>query len=127
MFLFNVTAISEIYTYGHPLSLHDALPIWPLLTLGGQGERHPRGGFQRCLLDQLLVDAEAEPERHPDTTVDAAVGPVDHAAVDELGRSVAQQSELQSLMRSSYAVFCFEQKHQPATVHAYHHTTRTIL
>src|SRR3546814_18409869 len=27
-FFFNDTATTEIYTYGHPLSLHDALPIW---------------------------------------------------------------------------------------------------
>src|SRR3546814_550483 len=26
-FVFNVTATTEIYTYGHTLSLHDALPI----------------------------------------------------------------------------------------------------
>src|SRR3546814_11684694 len=26
-FFFNVTATTEIYTYGHTLSLHDALPI----------------------------------------------------------------------------------------------------
>src|SRR3546814_11059232 len=25
---FNDTATTEIYTYGHTLSLHDALPIW---------------------------------------------------------------------------------------------------
>src|SRR3546814_203970 len=28
VFFFNVTATTEIYTYGHTLSLHDALPIW---------------------------------------------------------------------------------------------------
>src|SRR3546814_12687388 len=27
VFFFNVTPTTEIYTYGHPLSLHDALPI----------------------------------------------------------------------------------------------------
>src|SRR3546814_779480 len=30
MFFFNDPATSEIYTYLHTLSLHDALPIWPL-------------------------------------------------------------------------------------------------
>src|SRR3546814_17065398 len=30
-FLFNETASTEIYTYGHTLSLHDALPIWAAL------------------------------------------------------------------------------------------------
>src|SRR3546814_16190203 len=28
IFLFNDTATTEIYTYGHTLSLHDALPIY---------------------------------------------------------------------------------------------------
>src|SRR3546814_20738321 len=28
LFFFNDTATTEIYTYCHPLSLHDALPIW---------------------------------------------------------------------------------------------------
>src|SRR3546814_16433688 len=28
VFFFNDTATTEIYTYGHTLSLHDALPIW---------------------------------------------------------------------------------------------------
>src|SRR3546814_19204781 len=32
-FFFNDTATPEIYTYGHTLSLHDALPIFPLAGL----------------------------------------------------------------------------------------------
>src|SRR3546814_11970786 len=31
-FFFNDTATTEIYTYGHTLSLHDALPILPPCT-----------------------------------------------------------------------------------------------
>src|SRR3546814_11644877 len=30
MFFINDTATTEIYTYGHTLSLNDALPIWPV-------------------------------------------------------------------------------------------------
>src|SRR3546814_3270684 len=30
-FFFNETATTEIYTYGHTLSLHVALPIWPAI------------------------------------------------------------------------------------------------
>src|SRR3546814_936242 len=37
-FFFNDTATTEIYTYGHTLSLHDALPIC---------RRHPRGAGRR--------------------------------------------------------------------------------
>src|SRR3546814_18539356 len=36
MFFFNDTATTEIYTYGHTPSLHDALPIWPDLIAGGR-------------------------------------------------------------------------------------------
>src|SRR3546814_11094021 len=31
-FFFKHTATTEIYTYGHTLSLHDALPIWPTIA-----------------------------------------------------------------------------------------------
>src|SRR3546814_20563142 len=34
-FFFNDTATTEIYTYLHTLSLHDALPIWPLAPSEG--------------------------------------------------------------------------------------------
>src|SRR3546814_20715031 len=34
VFFFNDTANTEIYTYGHTLSLHDALPITPDYALG---------------------------------------------------------------------------------------------
>src|SRR3546814_17818150 len=31
VFFFNDTATPEIYTYGHTISLHDALPIWKII------------------------------------------------------------------------------------------------
>src|SRR3546814_15211063 len=34
LFFFNVTATTEIYTYGHTLSLHDALPICAGFAIG---------------------------------------------------------------------------------------------
>src|SRR3546814_11798448 len=33
-FLFNDTATTDIYTYGHTLSLHDALPIYLFVMAG---------------------------------------------------------------------------------------------
>src|SRR3546814_13287365 len=33
VFLLNDPSTTAIYTYGHPLSLHDALPIWPQARL----------------------------------------------------------------------------------------------
>src|SRR3546814_13842509 len=47
VFVFNVTATTEIYTYGHTLSRHDALPIW-------QGDAYvaaTRPDVQRVWLD----------------------------------------------------------------------------
>src|SRR3546814_15451398 len=72
-FFFNDTATTEIYTYAHTLSLHDALPIWPRLiaSLPGCGKmrlqrREPRGVIlphpvERDEHQRLqLVDADAE-------------------------------------------------------------------
>src|SRR3546814_3515759 len=58
VFLFNATATTEIYTYGHTLSLHDALPILrsqlrvparprSAALAGGRGLRHPAGRHDR--------------------------------------------------------------------------------
>src|SRR3546814_8085543 len=79
-FCFNDTATTEIYTYLHTLSLHDALPISasrpsPEIASetsrsGAGSDRAPRSGH----------------------------------------RSEEHTSELQSLMRISYAVFCLKKK-----------------
>src|SRR5213082_1308254 len=39
-FFFNDTATTEIYTVSDTLSLHDALPIWPLLELLAEIQQH---------------------------------------------------------------------------------------
>src|SRR3546814_5318431 len=49
------------------------------------------------------------------------VGVVLRRKADALGRSAEHTSELQSLMRISYAVFCLKQKNQQYT----HHNTCT--
>src|SRR3546814_19398389 len=76
-FLCNDTATPEIYTYGHTLSLHDALPFY-------QRPDHPQRMVRR------------DPIPKPD--------------VREQTRSEEHTSELQSLMRISYAVFCLKKK-----------------
>src|SRR3546814_20187396 len=38
VFFFNDTATTEIYTDGHTLSLHDALPIWEQALDDGSGD-----------------------------------------------------------------------------------------
>src|SRR3546814_6188395 len=118
---FNDTATTEIYTYGHTLSLHDALPIWPphdlsaaagtRLRLGpGPGAAHRacrrHGGGGRGHHARLGPDARRrarcplgalrrKPRRGPTAL-----------------RSEEHTSELQSLMRISYAVFCLKKKKQ---------------
>src|SRR3546814_11672358 len=84
-FFFNESATTEIYTYCHTLSLHDALPIsraavaafaLRALAFGGCGACGRFGAAEQAL----------EP------------------------RSEEHTSELQSLMRISYAVFCLKKK-----------------
>src|SRR3546814_16331281 len=55
-FFFNATATTEIYTYCHTLSLHDALPIYPV-----QKQRDPRRVPHAARLDQRK---HGRPPRH---------------------------------------------------------------
>src|SRR3546814_8821380 len=85
-FFCNATATTEIYTYGHTLSLHDALPICRLRRPPAPARTRP-----------------ARPGRMPRRR--AGAGPP-----ARLLRSEEHTSELQSLMRISYAVFCLKKK-----------------
>src|SRR3546814_6420924 len=105
MCFLNITATTKIYTYLHTLSLLDALPICLHGQLRSGQRRHRdrrfhrpgrpgRGPVQQGLLRKLLPRAEGR--RH----TGAAVGV----------RSEEHTSELQAIMRSSYAVFCIKKK-----------------
>src|SRR3546814_8079014 len=109
IFLFNYTTTPEIYPYFHTLSLHAALPIsnhetvWrsDALTVYEEG----------CL---SLPEQYAEVER-PDKIrfryLDEKGVPQEREAEGLLAtRSEEHTSELQSLMRISYAVFCLKKK-----------------
>src|SRR3546814_7826499 len=85
-FFFNDTATTEIYTYRHTLSLHDALPISRLRT------SFPLPA--RCSSSDLTKT------RAPSNSGTAS------------RRSEEHTSELQSLMRISYAVFCLKKKNK---------------
>src|SRR3546814_13686403 len=52
IFFFNDTATTEIYTYGHTLSLHDALPIFDGLGQHAGGHHALVGHIQRALYAQ---------------------------------------------------------------------------
>src|SRR3546814_4679119 len=74
VFFFNETATTEIYTYLHTLSLHDALPI-------SSASARPCAA-RPCRASRMCCRMQ-------------------------IGRAT---SELQSLMRISYAVFCLKKK-----------------
>src|SRR3546814_969131 len=118
---FNDTATTEIYTYGHTRSLHDALPIYED-RWGGEMEwdRAHRGksdlygesiyttrwevfgNYQLPVKDQVLFRFSTNGHRQ--------------------NRSEEHTSELQSLMRISYAVFCLQTK----THYSVHTTTHRV-
>src|SRR3546814_4211782 len=107
LFFFNNTTTTEIYTYCHTLSHLDALPnlhrrcgagrrcgtrrrLWGRRGASSRLDRRPlRGDFRRPVADG---------------------GPAAVVAVRRGLRSEEHTSELQSLMRISYAVFCLKQK-----------------
>src|SRR3546814_3095288 len=105
---FNDTATTEIYTYCHTRSLHDALPVSFGLDDPRQSDRADgaevcgvsvgHGGAQR-----LTGMAKSAPARMP-------VGQRDVTVLTLVKRSEEHTSELQSLMRISYAVFCLKKK-----------------
>src|SRR3546814_2924242 len=133
MFFFDDTATTEIYTYCHTLSLHDALPIYHEPA----GQRHLLGEASALGPDRVLGDLADDHLLRLQDLLDAQVGgrlgaalevlrvvldvsAVEHGVlgrgdVDERRlhagqRSEEHTSELQSLMRISYAVFCLKQK-----------------
>src|SRR3546814_2762536 len=145
VFLFNDTASTEIYTYGHTLSLHDALPICteiPDVTLPPEldrvlrdYERAWRAGDAAALASLFTEDGFILQSNRPPIRGRSAIqatyedqgegGPLRLRALafttaDTIGyiigaysydnRSEEHTSELQSLMRISYAVFCLKNK-----------------
>src|SRR3546814_8212704 len=113
-FFINDTEPTENYTYCHPLSLHDALPICrqgrhaevshsraasnrrrPRPT--GWWERFPQGHTRSCSSSRAGSSHAARTVR-------------ENCAGVPVTRSEEHTSELQSLMRISYAVFCLKKK-----------------
>src|SRR3546814_8691226 len=147
-FFFNDTATTEIYTYGHTLSLHDALPIYwryeleANQTLGKWGSTKLRVVYVDAedFVDVVPVDGGESVGNIPGAWAAAVLwsatvnldpaglkGVKIEASVDletsrlrdpftgerrrwsgfqDRSRSEEHTSELQSLMRISYAVFC---------------------
>src|SRR3546814_5600459 len=104
--VFNDTAATEIETYGHPLSLHDALPICTDSTTAAVGR-----GRRRVLTapdSHAGTLLEVDDLRTSFVTPRGVVTAVDGVSLSLERRSEEHTSELQSLMRISYAVFCLK-------------------
>src|SRR3546814_9629311 len=94
---FNDTATTEIYTYCHTLSLHDARPI-------------SRACWSTSLRSRDSL-AMLEPAfTTPRNSLWKACRNRWRRSLKPLVRSEEHTSELQSLMRISYAVFCLKKK-----------------
>src|SRR3546814_4746595 len=97
-FFFNDTATTEIYTYVHTLSLHDALPIC-FYSFGNAHFLRWRRKFN------VAANRKATGHHSPWAGYIRFLPKANDAR-----RSEEHTSELQSLMRISYAVFCLKKK-----------------
>src|SRR3546814_4957301 len=113
-FFFNVTATTNIYTYCHTLSLHDALPISGAWCWGWLARTVCRSGMRSPPVFLTFVSRRSCRPTVDDTLMRLASSK----------RSEEHTSELQSLMRISYAVFCLKKQNNITTLHQ-HHTNLT--
>src|SRR3546814_12242319 len=109
--VFTDTANTEIYTYLHSLSLHDALPISADPSTPSRNSS-PRS---RTSSTAGTTDATRSPGPRPPTR-SCPTPPVNETQTRDTRfpnphrRSEEHKSELQSLMRTSYAYFCLKNK-----------------
>src|SRR3546814_7528064 len=127
---FNDSATTDIYTDGHPLSLHDALPIslrrgLPAHACRLDRRRPPRPPAlrQRAAAGRALDSDNPVGANRGATALRNSLRPVSREPGEstpgsrpcptrrrQSARSEEHTSELQSLMRISYAVFCLQKK-----------------
>src|SRR3546814_17515905 len=114
-FFFNETATPEIYTYCHTLSLNYALPIYSTLPCTAGQSLPYRVNFVRFALS---LRPRVRRIRGMSLSADlfwSFRSPYSYLAIGRYralaaSRSEEHTSELQSLMRISYAVFCLKKK-----------------
>src|SRR3546814_13317369 len=104
VFFFNDTATTEIYTYLHTLSLHDALPISSI----GSGATSPTPSSISS--GNHVASGACMANRTRRRSARAGRGSTPSWRCCGPRRSEEHTSELQSLMRISYAVFCLKKK-----------------
>src|SRR3546814_20815506 len=99
------TATTEIYTSWHTLSLHDALPIYPGRTDDNSAP------IDCCKESRMIWACRASPPALSSMSRSSRLMmKVTPDALTTCTRSEEHTSELQSLMRISYAVFCLKKK-----------------
>src|SRR3546814_10609945 len=117
-----VPATPEIYTHRHTLSLHGALPICGARRDGGKYHVEviaiDFGEAPLVELGQRIQWFAREVGQNADHQWQFFLfdGIADFHVIGDLdaGRSEEHTSELQSLMRNSYAVFCLKKKIRPS-------------
>src|SRR3546814_1675942 len=115
-FFCNETATTEFYTYGHTLSLPDALPIYSrrrsqsLVSYGHELSRHHRVARDVRLHRQVGRRLVALRRSGKIAPADGLAPTRLRSRLEPPARSEEHTSELQSLMRISYAVFCLKKK-----------------
>src|SRR3546814_10680472 len=115
------TACTVSITYGHPLALSDALPS--CVNEASVPRRKPRTmGLEFALFWQARLDSGAPSAPRGARTLEHALACVfrkengfetvktEKPPGISRGRSEEHTSELQSLMRTSHAVFCLKKK-----------------
>src|SRR3546814_6910359 len=129
--MYNDTATTELYPDLHTLSRHDSLPIsGHNSAAAGKSDRPRRESSEPCSCDQGSCDGSrhADPNPHSRWRSGGAVSvwkalrrcrsatrchqPQSGQAPVDCARSEEHTSELQSLMRTSYAVFCLKKKNK---------------
>src|SRR3546814_3091324 len=126
LFFFNCTATTEIYTSLHTLSLHAALPIcrWACSSINvvasdwsSEPQLAPmRTGLPYCSANSISC-ANWVSRFLPKPTLPGLMRYLARASAQAgslASRSEEHTSELQSLMRISYAVFCLKKKNEKA-------------
>src|SRR3546814_5881573 len=108
-FFFKYTATHEIYTFCHTLSLHDALPISRCCATAraGCGSAPSTAWRTGCCACTGRTRSCPKASRSSTATTSCAWS---IAWSSSSNRSEEHTSELQSLMRISYDVFCLKKK-----------------
>src|SRR3546814_1087368 len=109
---FTDTATTEIYTYGHTLSLHDALPILARLRKRAKGAKPLCPVSENDRLRTSSISAQGLQWLTTNNLPNDWSRNASATALWRAYRSEEHTSELQSLMRISYAVFCLKKKNK---------------